>query len=575
MVPLRLAGALSFGLRTATSADMVLDGEANGASVKLSARLDGANDGWRKGPAELTGFMEGPDAGKLVVALLGSGGALGRDGAGAGRIVLEAAGVPAEGLTTIASVEAADVAFAFRGQAVSTQAGSSIAGDLEIKGADGTGLAALVGLAPPLKFDDQPVSGNLKVKVSQQGLQIDRFALRLGGVQVQGHMALSSQTPRRRVEAHVDVDAISLSKLLAPLVDQRFAVTGAAEAAVTGASNPWTDAAFNMSPLDRLEGTVNINAKRLELAEGMGLGDATLEVVLDGAKVDVRQIAGSGLGGRFTARLGLDKTPGGAEFTGSLAFDAKLEALGATAPGVARASGPVTGTLEFSGRGTSPRGLLSVLQGKGKLEFGDAKLANLWPGAIAAAITQALKVDPEKMSGELKQGIAEALGNGFLPLGPATVALEIADGQLRTEPLTFDTEPGRTTGGVSLDLRTLTFDSEWRLEQKRSEGDAAQKTALPGVTVSYRGPVAAVTEQVARVNTDAIERELSVRRMERDVEELERVRRQDEERRRSDAWRPRDTPEATRPEVRPATPPAAVPFSPLLSPPRAQPAAPG
>ena len=50
MAPLRLAGSASLGARTPNSADVVLDGELNGASVKLNVRLDGGAAGWRTGP---------------------------------------------------------------------------------------------------------------------------------------------------------------------------------------------------------------------------------------------------------------------------------------------------------------------------------------------------------------------------------------------------------------------------------------------------------------------------------------------------------------------------------------------
>ena len=42
LVPLRLAGSMAFGARTPTSADLALDGEANGSAVRLNARSDGS-----------------------------------------------------------------------------------------------------------------------------------------------------------------------------------------------------------------------------------------------------------------------------------------------------------------------------------------------------------------------------------------------------------------------------------------------------------------------------------------------------------------------------------------------------
>jgi hypothetical protein len=44
------------------------DGETNGAGVKLNARFDGAPAGWRMGPADVTGLVEGNDA-QVIAAL--------------------------------------------------------------------------------------------------------------------------------------------------------------------------------------------------------------------------------------------------------------------------------------------------------------------------------------------------------------------------------------------------------------------------------------------------------------------------------------------------------------------------
>src|SRR5581483_7371176 len=59
MVPLRLAGSMAFGTRTPRSTDLVIDGDAKGAGVKLNVRLDGSQAGWRAGPADLVGTIEG------------------------------------------------------------------------------------------------------------------------------------------------------------------------------------------------------------------------------------------------------------------------------------------------------------------------------------------------------------------------------------------------------------------------------------------------------------------------------------------------------------------------------------
>jgi hypothetical protein len=62
---------------------------------------------------------------------------------------------------------------------------------------------------------------------------------------------------------------------------------------------------------------------------------------------------------------------------------------------------------------------------------------------------------------------------------------------------------------------------------------------LPGVSVVYAGPLASLGSVEPKLQTEALERELSVRKMERYVDELERLRHSDEERARLETDRAR------------------------------------
>jgi hypothetical protein len=254
--------------------------------------------------------------------------------------------------------------------------------------------------------------------------------------------------------------------------------------------------------------------------------------------------------------LRIDKSPACADVQGALSFGVALEDFPAGA--AAKATGPVFGTVEFSGRGRSPRTVISALQGQGKIEFGDAKLPALWPGAVAAAAQAALKVEPDKLSSTVRQALAVSLGGGILPVGRKAFAVEIADGQLKIKSPTIDTSEGKVSGTASLDLRALTFDSQWRLESKLADADTAVKP-LPGVSVIYRGPIASLGAIEPRIDSGALEQELSARKIERDMEELDRLRKMDEQRRLNEADRLRKQFEVSPPIPRP---PPGLPIAP-------------
>lgn len=560
VVPLRMAGSIAFGARTPTSVDLVLDGEANGASAKLNARLDGGPAGWRTGPADVTGLIEGNDA-QTVAAILAPAAAPARAAnAQPGRVVVKATGVPKEGLMSLASVAAGDLALEFRGRMVAGEAGNTAQGTLDIKSADGGRLAGLAGLQPPLRLDGVPVSGSLELAIEPSKIALERLALNVAGSSIRGELSIAQGSERRQVAARLDVDGLSLAGLLAIVQDQRLAVAAAAESAISGHSSVWSDDPFDGAGFDGFEGNVKLNAKRLVLADGLGLDDASLDVALQRGKIDVRELAGTCLGGRCRARFGIAKMPGGVDVSGSLSL-AGL-AVGALAADT-RATGSISGEIKFSGKGVSPRGVLAVLQGGGALELTGAKLPTLWPGAVGKAVDAALRSDPDSLNATLKQALGTGLSTGELSL-PGEIAIDIADGRFATRSIAIDAPEGHAQGTAALDLKSLQFESDWRLETKAA--GAADKPPLPAVIVGYRGPVTGLGSLEPRIDAEALQRELAVRRMERDVEELERLRRLDEARRREELERQRR-------QLEQAPAPGPVPVAPAVPAPR--PATPG
>jgi uncharacterized protein involved in outer membrane biogenesis len=555
IVPLRLAGAITFGGRKTTAADLVIDGEANAAAIRINARFDGGTGGWRSGRADLTASIESKDGAKVASLLFPGGAPAGwSDNTGRGRILVRASGIPSEGLASLASLEAGDVGLKFRGQVHVAETGTKAEGDLEVRAGDGTSLAALAGLAPPLRADGVPVSAKLKLALEGSTISIDKLALQAGGTRLFGRVALSEAAGRRRIDANLNADEVTVAGLLSPLLDRQFAAAAEAEAALLGRRSLWPDEPFSAIVLDGFEGQIRLSCNRLTLAQGVTLERARLTAVLHPGKVEVKEIAGAGLGGQFKAALSIDKAPAGTEVRGTLDFDIALEELASGSP--PRASGPMKGTIAFTGRGASPRAVMSALQGEGRIAFGEAKLTALWPGAIAAAADAARKADAGKLAETVREALAAGLGTGSLALKQRRLELKIADGQLRSKSLVVDTAEGRTSGTARLDLGMLGLESQWRLEAGPPDTGAAGKP-LPAVTVSYRGPIVSLGALDPQIDTTALEQELSARRIEHDMAELERLRRLEEQRRLEEAVRLRKQFEQPPPIPRPPPAPGA------------------
>jgi hypothetical protein len=568
IIPLRLAGTITFGDRTPTAADLVVDGEANEAAVRVDARSDGGTTGWRSGRADLTASLESANVTKLTELLFAGASRTQRvDGTRPGRIVIRASGTPSAGLATAASLDTGDVALSFQGRFRATETGARAEGGLEVRASSGAPLAALAGLAPPLQADGVPVSGKLDLVVDGSSISLEKLALQVGAARLSGRVALADAGGRRRIDADLDTDEATVAGLLGLLLDRRLEAAGAAEAMLQGRQNPWPNEPFSASVLDGFEGRIRLSCKRLTLAEGLALDRAKIVVALQPGKLDVKEIAGAGPGGEFKATLSVDKAAAGAEVHGSLGFKIALEDVASGSP--PRASGPMSGSIRFAGRGSSPRAVISALRGEGSVTFGDAKLAALWPGAVETAADAALKAESGKLVATVRQGLAEGLGMESLPLERRTVDLEIADGQLRSKSLVVDTAKGRASGMTRIDLERLTLDSQWQLEAPPAAG--ADGKPLPGVTVSYQGPVASLGTLGRQIDTAKLEQELADRKFAQEMEKLEELRRLEEQRRLDETERLRKQFEKVPPIPRPPPAPA-VPVAPSN---RAQPANPG
>ena len=141
---------------------------------------------------------------------------------------------------------------------------------------------------------------------------IDRIALQLGGTDVKGQITLSTAADRRRVEARLDVDEVSVARLLSPLLDQRLAVAAHGRDRCQRPPERLARRALRCVHARWFDGSIKLNARRLTLGEGLSLGQASIDITLASGKVDVSRIEGAALGGRFAAAMRIDKAAAGA-----------------------------------------------------------------------------------------------------------------------------------------------------------------------------------------------------------------------------------------------------------------------
>lgn len=569
LAPLRLDGTLKLTGGANNASALAVDGTLGGGRLTAQLRLDGGRSQWRTRPLDIQVTAESPDVAQLVATLFDARFKAEAEEPTPGRAVLKATGVPAEGLLALADVTAEGLALGYRGEVRLPAPGETgFEGDLQIAAEDARVALALAGVATGDGAAQIPIGGSVHVTREGGVLRAEGNALRVGASIVSGHMSLTAEENGRQIiDASLKANKASFAGLLAPLLGRASGLPDLddlAAAAPAPAPQPargkataapeeqeavaviWPDQAFDLGPLSRLGGKIDIAIGTLAVEPGLSIGNARIEALLSPEAVKVTRFDGDAVGGRLTSTLDLERAPAGIGLKGTLRIDVASTPVPAESASEAPEGPPPPGdaaafAVEFSSRALSPAAVVSALTGKGELTVGDATLNGNSPVAVSAVAQAALTGQGPSSGAGLTDALRDSLGQGELRLGKITIPVKISDGALQLERVRIDMKEGRSTFVTAVELATMKIDSEWQIEPKLDTafGASASRALLPPVTVVYTGKLSQFAELVPAVSAGALERELVVRKMELDVGELERLRKLDEERARKDAERRR------------------------------------
>lgn len=567
--PLRIAGMVQLGGRQPQSADVSIDGSVqDGGRLVMKALLDGGLDDWRTAPADITAMIDSSDVAAVwqgVSARASTGAEAGSPHAG--EIFLKAVGVPAKGMTATASVKAPALFLGYDGRITLPDDGSrSIDGELRVAARGFGDAMAVAGLGGGASMQDTPVSGTLKITSADHAYELKPQGLTVGGSKIDGAIALSypSEGPAI-VTGEIGVDAATIPGLLALVLDHKQAAAEAPAAEpLTAGKTIWPEHGFDFSALDGVEGKLRIGFGTLVLTERMAIDKARADLALAPGKVAISNLEGKVLGGGLSANVALERAPGGADLKADLRIsDMQVRA---------KKDEQTSLSLALSGRASTPGALVSVVTGKGELQLGDIALAVPTPLAVVAASDAVLKGEAGGSGEQLVAALRTQIDASEVKIGPRTVAIDIADGAAKLALVTLESDAGATKVQTTVDLASLVVDSAWVAEPRAPDVPQADKPrhgALPSVGVVYTGPLASLWTLDQRITVEPLERELAIRKMELDADQLERLRKADTERARRDEERRRalesdesttvpDAPPAGAGGAATADPPAAI-----------------
>ncbi|MGE3712086.1 MAG: AsmA-like C-terminal region-containing protein, partial [Hyphomicrobiaceae bacterium] len=536
-----------FGPRSPRALVIDANGTVDGARVEIDLSLGGGLEGWRARPVDLTVRLNSPQAHGLLRKLTTGERVLPGGSDGPGMLLIKSAGENAASLLTFVRLEAPRALTVFNGRTSITEAGFiDLDGVAQVRFdtiRDALSLARMTRLPNVGRISAR---GKVTVKRAEGSTILGSSGdFAVDGVGVSGKLAVSTGGEGKvSLDGKLGTESASIPKLLGLMLAGRpsDAASPAADTGLNGPS-PWPEAPFALDIVRNVEGRLAITTPTLKLDDGLAVSDAAMTVDIKPGLVSLTSLTGKASGGRVAVKSTFRNTSAGADVSieGRLngAQLALMAGTGMVQPnGASRGSADIA--LRLSGRALSPRTVISALKGSGEIVLHDVVLTGISSRAVDDAAAELIDREGAITGEALEAALTKRLAAGKLALGSRRIGIGIGDGALRIDSFDIDTERARITNTSTIDLATLKIDSEWKMQPLKQlvvGRKTLTKTPLPSVSLVWTGPIQGVAAQSPRISLGALERELVVRKMERDVERLEDLRRSDDERMRHETER--------------------------------------
>ncbi len=544
----KIAGLIRLGLRSPTATDVTFDGLLNGANLTGTAEFDGGLGGWRSQPSRIRTSLDAPSLSSLLTTL-GRSGLSNRSvsadqAAQKSRASLVTAGIIGTDAEAHADITSPDFNMSFTGKSRWPEnAALALDGTLDFKAAQFTDALVAAGISLPSGAEDVAAHGSLQIGRDANAWTIATRDFSLGMSTLAAHLTVTPKAEAVQVDGDIDADRVAFQSLLAAVTDarpQQPTVTAAGSDvdndAAADAQPIWPEGLFNFAALGSTQATLKIAFKTLDLSGGLATHDGQLTLKLGPGKLAVSDLNALAAGGQLSGNIGFEKVSNGVAFASTLKLDqAKLSAVGASGKGTA------TIDLKAEARAQSPAGLVAVMTGTGNATFADAEISGPSTATVAQIVDDVLGGKLQNEQRAISAALANALNTSKLTIGNRAFAVSIADGSIKLDKFVLDSADGQLEGNVTADLAMLDMNAAFQLTSNvrplpppaiplANWTPPPSKGPLPAVVVLYDGPLDNLGGLTVKADAASLQRELVVRQMERNVEELERSRRIDEER---------------------------------------------
>jgi hypothetical protein len=345
---------------------------------------------------------------------------------------------------------------------------------------------------------------------------------------------------RRHIAGKIGADRVAIVPLIAMLTDKSSAPAGdSADADGSAASEwqaLWPSGLFNFAALNDSDADIRLSFGSLGLSGNLATRDGEMRLAVTPNKIAISELSAAAAGGKLTGEASLEKASNGVTFVSNLKLgQAKLSSFSAAAQGLA--------SFDLSGGATaqSPAGLVAVLSGEGHATLKGATIHGPAPLALSEIVDDVLLGKMQNDPHAISAAFLTSLNTSAVSLGDRDIAITLTDGSVKFDTLTLESPGGKLEATVSTDLTSLKVNAAFQVisgvkplppPEMAVAGwkPPPAKGPLPPAIVLYDGPLDNLSVIKSSVDVVDLQRELSVRQVERNVEELERARHGDEER---------------------------------------------
>jgi uncharacterized protein involved in outer membrane biogenesis len=537
----RISGLMRLGARGDASADVTVDGMVNDAHVVGFVELDQGLGKWRTSPGRLHMTADTPTLASLS-GLIGNVQTANEPSAQPARASVTVSGVIGTGAASRIEIKTDGFAFNYSGRTHWPDNGRIETKGIAIVDAhEVADVLALFGIRSASGIAGTKAKGVLAVARTGDGWSLESDDLTFGVSQLKGKTTIAaSEANATKISADISSDRVTVSGLLSAIValpKPSNEQTDVYEAdGATGDRSIWPTGVFNFAPLSGIEGAIDLKFQSLGLSGNIASGPGSMRIALSPDKIAVTDLKAEAANGALSAGINLEKAIDGVALSGEVKLaNADFAAFSPAAKG----RGSIA--ISANARAQSPAGLIAVMKGEGTAHLEDVVLLAPNPATASHIADDVVNAKVPNDAEKVAAAFLNALRTAKLDLGTRDMAVVLADGTAKIAPIAVETSAGKLSATTTVDGLSFGINSAWVLSGVlkplpppavalpgwKPPRDAGP---LPPALVVYSGRLDDLAAVAQHVDVAEFQRELAVRQMERNVEELERLRRMDQER---------------------------------------------